>query len=84
MEDLLAPPHPAAIREFRPVPSDDSAFDAEIRNAAGGCHDSGQADLLACITARLRVRYPNCALRPQDDLAAFPGTPPLIYVYRDG
>jgi hypothetical protein len=59
-------------------------LDAAIKDAAAGCLDSGQADVLACMTARLRVRYPNCALRPQDELAAFPGTPPVIYVYRDG
>ena len=84
VEDLLAPPDPGSVAAFRAVPSDDTAFDAAIRDAASRCLEPRQADLLACMIERLRVHYPNCALRPQAELAAFPGTPPLIYVYRDG
>ncbi len=84
MNDLLAPADPGSVLGFRPVPGDDAAFDTAIKKAAAGCLDSGLEDLLACMIAQLRVSYPNCELRPQDELAAFPGTPPLIYVYRDG
>ena len=84
VDDLLAPLDPGSFGGYRPVPSDDAAFDAAIKAAATGCPDSGLADLLACMTARLRVSYPDCALRPQDELAAFPGIPPVVYVYRDG
>ena len=84
MDDLLAPPESGFVAGFRPVPSDDTAFDAAIRNAAAACTDSKGAEVLACVTTRLRVRYPDCVLRPQDELAAFPRTLPLIYVFRDG